>query len=96
MWHWQPRADGGTAVLCVRFDAAGRRVALGLASGAIELVDARTGAPLSRLPQRAGYVLSVAFDKAGERLVAGYSDGTAKVWRLPAMEAATASDESER
>ena len=56
-------------------DATGRFVAVGLASGSIELRDAATGAPIEVFPSRHGAVVALTFSAAG-RLVAAWDDGT--------------------
>jgi WD40 repeat protein len=56
-------------------DAAGRVVAAGLASGAIELRDAATGAPIDAFHASHGAVVALTFGPDG-RLVAAWDDGT--------------------
>ena len=64
---------GGVRALAA--DATGRFVAVGLASGSIELRDAATGAPIEVIPSRHGTVVALTFSAAG-RLVAAWDDGT--------------------
>ena len=56
-------------------DPTGRFVALGLASGSIELRDAACGAPIDTFPSPHGAVVALTFAADG-RLVAAWDDGT--------------------
>jgi serine/threonine protein kinase len=60
----------------------GRRMALGLASGAIELRDAETGAWLDVIDVHRGPVVALAFAADG-RLVAAWQDGTVRLLVVP-------------
>ena len=64
---------GGVRALAA--DATGQFVAVGLASGSIELRDAATGAPIEVFPSRHGAVVALTFSADG-RLVAAWDDGT--------------------
>ena len=66
----------------VAFDATGRLLAVGRASGDIDVFDTATGAPLYKLEGHAAPVQALAFDPNGGRLVSGASDARAIVWDL--------------
>jgi len=64
-----------TGVRALAADAAGRFVAVGLASGSIELRDGVTGAPVDTFHSTHGAVVALTFAADG-RLVAAWEDGT--------------------
>src|SRR5262249_47673983 len=63
-------------------DPTGQFVAVGLASGAIELRDAATGTSIDSLLSPRGAVISVTFAADG-RLVAAWADGTVAMVTFP-------------
>ena len=71
---WSAHVDGVRALAA---DPAGRFVAAGLASGAIELRDAATGMLITSIQQDHGAVAALAFTADG-RLVAAWNDGTVR------------------
>jgi hypothetical protein len=69
-------------VCALAADAAGRFVAAGLASGAIHLHDAATGATIDAVHARHGTVVALTFTADG-RLVAAWDDGTVAMVAWP-------------
>jgi tRNA A-37 threonylcarbamoyl transferase component Bud32 len=72
---WSATVPGVRALAA---DAAGRFVALGLASGSIELREAATGAPIKTFTSPHGSVVALTFAADG-RVVAAWDDGTVAV-----------------
>src|SRR5262245_23464996 len=70
--EWSTTVNGLRALAT---DVTGRLVAVGLASGSIELRDAATGVPIESFHSRSGAVVALAFAADG-RLVAAWDDGT--------------------
>jgi hypothetical protein len=77
--QWSTTVKG---VCALAADAAGRFVAVGLASGSIQLHDAATGASIDAFHARHGTVVALTFTADG-RLVAAWDDGTVAMVALP-------------
>jgi len=77
--QWSTTVNG---VCALAADAAGRFVAAGLASGAIHLHDAATGATIDAVHGRHSRVVALTFTADG-RLVAAWDDGTVAMVALP-------------
>lgn len=83
--NWAEARSFDTAdatVLHAALSPDGRRVAAGLASGAIRLWDARDGSPERELRRGDRPVRSVAFSPDGRLLLSGGGDQPVVVWRL--------------
>ena len=71
--EWAVTLPQPASALAVGLD--GQRLAAGLSSGGIEIVDARTGARVARLPGHLGMVRGLAFSENGRLLASVGSDG---------------------
>jgi WD40 repeat protein len=69
-----PRAN------CLAFDPEGRVLAVGTASGEIQLRDAREGVVLHKLKSHSGVVTSLDFSRDGRQIFAGGLDEMIRVW----------------
>jgi tRNA A-37 threonylcarbamoyl transferase component Bud32 len=76
--QWSTTVKG---VCALAADAAGRFVAVGLASGSVQLHDATSGAQIDAFPARHGAVVALTFTPDG-RLISAWADGTVRGFRL--------------
>jgi WD40 repeat protein/transcriptional regulator with XRE-family HTH domain len=79
-----PRARASTAG-ATDVSADGSRVAVGDERGVLRVHEVRGGRFRATAPQGSP-IAAVAFAPDGERVVAGYDDGTARVWRVGALD----------
>jgi WD40 repeat protein len=69
-------------VVCVAYDAAGRRLAGASEDGTIKVWDEATGEATQTLKGHTGRVSGMAFSPSSRRLVSASLDGTVKLWDL--------------
>ncbi|NJK27844.1 MAG: protein kinase [Coleofasciculaceae cyanobacterium SM2_3_26] len=72
--------DEGNAVGSVAVSPDGTAIAVGTESGAVKLLDARSGTPLATLPGHQEAVWSVAISSDGRYLASASRDGTVTLW----------------
>lgn len=73
-----PSTDG--AVTAAAFSPDDATIVLGHQDGAVDLVDADRGEPLSHLTAHKGGINAVAFDSASEKLLTASADGAGCIW----------------
>ena len=75
----------GSRAVAAAFAPDGRTLAVGVADGALVLIDAQTLLPMARLAGGEGRMNGVAFTADGQAVAGAGDDGTVRVWSLPAL-----------
>jgi len=68
------------AVTAAAFSPSDATIAVGHQDGAVDLVDADGGQPISHLTGHKGSINAVTFDSASEKLLTASADGTGRIW----------------
>jgi len=77
--RWTVTVEGGTALA---LSTPGKRLAAGLASGSIDLLDAATGSRIAALAGECGSIVALAFSANGHHLTSVSSDGAVHYWEI--------------
>lgn len=82
-WLLRVRALGGSASSLI-FSPDNQIIAVGLSSGEIQLLSIPDGEPLAMLAGHTGRISGLAFSRDGTALYSASSDGTVRLWGIPA------------